>query len=927
MEACDNNIKCLTIILTTILMAFFHPVIAQKKTIDTSVFGKWPSAESAVISSNGVYVSYIVNNQPLNSNTLYIRNIDNGWSKSYINADGLHFSKDSKSAFFHMKDTLYLLALGEEKPKKKIVIQSCISPKLEGGEWIAYEPKEKKGQLTVLNLLNGQHRKFDSVKQFKWEDHGKALLLVTNQRAKTALQWVDIPSLLATQIWTTDDSLAKNFSVYNTEFDNSGNQLTFFDPVKDRRPSACVWYYQRGAGHALKLADEESEGVAPGLQLFDRPKFSRNGHWVFFRLQNQAADTGKAKPGAAQVDVYFYKDMTLQSQQPKRLDAKPTYLAVVPVSGGPVVQLEREVDGENRVFTLPGDVTGDYVVLGEKLRANFKPWWLTQEPYSFFLVSLKNGRRTLLKEESNFPIYGFSFSPDGKRLIYWDSKEAGYMRYDLHTGKIINLTTAIPGVAAKGDYVNMFGESTHAQPVGGIKWIDSGKAFLTNDLYDIWKIDALGKIPPVNLSRGYGAKHHIVLRLVDQDAVHTGAEKVLVSGFNIDNKENGFYQVELSKAANPLLLTLGPYRYLTGSSVPPWLNSFSGELQPVKAKDANAWIISRETASEYPNYYYTRDWKKIIPLTDLQPQKDYNWLTSELVNYKQLDGTPSQGILYRPENFDPKKKYPVIFHYYEQLSDRLHEFPYPSYSNGDMNIPWFVSRGYLVFTPDNHYTIASHKNGKTIGEAVLNSVAGAARYLATLPYVDGKHMGIEGHSFGGGETNYLVTHSKFFAAACSAAGTVSDQVSAYLGPYRPKGGNPNFYRVMHSENGHDMIGATLWQRPDLYFRSSSVFNANHVTAPLLLMHNEKDEQTDWGQSFELFTALTRLGKPVWLLQYDGEGHVLDKEEDQRDFTIRLTQFFDHYLKGAPAPKWMIEGIPASKKGIDDGYELEPGKEP
>ena len=198
----------------------------------------------------------------------------------------------------------------------------------------------------------------------------------------------------------------------------------------------------------------------------------------------------------------------------------------------------------------------------------------------------------------------------------------------------------------------------------------------------------------------------------------------------------------------------------------------------------------------------------------------------------------------------------------------------------------------------------------------------AAKYLSTLPYVDSKHLGIQGHSFGGGETNYLVTHSNLFAAACSAAGTVSDQISAYLAPYRPKGGFPNFNRIANSETSHDMIGATLWERPDLYFRSSSIFNANQVTTPVLLMHNEKDEQTDWGQSFELYTALCRLGKPVWLLQYDNGRHSLNKKEDMKDFTIRLTQFFDHYLKEVPPPLWMTRGIPAKLKGIEQGYELD-----
>lgn len=96
---------------------------------------------------------------------------------------------------------------------------------------------------------------------------------------------------------------------------------------------------------------------------------------------------------------------------------------------------------------------------------------------------------------------------------------------------------------------------------------------------------------------------------------------------------------------------------------------------------------------------------------------------------------------------------------------------------------------------------------------------------------------------------------------------------------------------------------------------------------MLILHNIADHAVPWPQAVELFTAMRRLGKPCWMLQYDGEDHSLQKTQNIHDFTIRQMQFWDHYLKGAPAPKWMVEGIPAKLKGIETGYELEPGKTP
>jgi len=279
------------------------------------------------------------------------------------------------------------------------------------------------------------------------------------------------------------------------------------------------------------------------------------------------------------------------------------------------------------------------------------------------------------------------------------------------------------------------------------------------------------------------------------------------------------------------------------------------------------------------------------------------------------DGKISKGILYKPENFDPSKKYPLLLTYYEQRSDELYHYQ-PLEATGDaINIPWFVSRGYLVFVPDIHY-----RPGHT-GESALNSVVAAARFLSKKPWVDGKRLGIQGHSFGGFETNYLVTHTVLFAAAAEAAG-VSDMISGY-DDFTGNGKSKQF----NSEMGQYRIRSNLWERPDLYLENSPVLKANLVTTPLLLMNNKNDGSVSWRQGLEFFTALRRLGKRAWLLQYDEGEHVVSGK-DAMDYTIRLTQFFDHYLKGAPPPKWMTVGVPASRKGIDTGLELDlSGKEP
>ncbi len=225
-----------------------------------------------------------------------------------------------------------------------------------------------------------------------------------------------------------------------------------------------------------------------------------------------------------------------------------------------------------------------------------------------------------------------------------------------------------------------------------------------------------------------------------------------------------------------------------------------------------------------------------------------------------------------------------------------------------------VSGGYVVVTPDIHYIV-----GKT-GESVCNSVVSAAQYIATLPWVDTSRMGISGHSFGGYETNYLITHSNLLAAAGTAAGP-SNLLSFYGGIQGPLSRDRSGQQFVESQQIR--MGASPWQIPESYISNSPVYRLNAVTAPVLIMHNKKDISVPWMQSVELFTGLRRLGKSAWMLQYDNGGHGLwHRSLDAIDFTIRTIQFFDHYLKGTPPPGWMTQGRPAKLKGIDDRFELD-----
>jgi dipeptidyl aminopeptidase/acylaminoacyl peptidase len=189
--------------------------------------------------------------------------------------------------------------------------------------------------------------------------------------------------------------------------------------------------------------------------------------------------------------------------------------------------------------------------------------------------------------------------------------------------------------------------------------------------------------------------------------------------------------------------------------------------------------------------------------------------------------------------------------------------------------------------------------------------------MEKLPYVDSSNLGIQGQSWGGYQTAYLITKTNKFKAAMAGA-PVSNMISAYGGIRWESGKN----RAFQYEKTQSRIGKTLWEDLDLYIENSPLFGVPQIVTPLLIMHNESDGAVPKEQGIEFYIALRRFQKPSWLLMYKGEAHNLRSQKNRKDLSIRMSQFFDHYLKGDNPPSWMINGIEAVDKGTIFGFELE-----
>ncbi len=985
-------------IISLFLIISLHGYAQTKKPLDHSVYDSWKSLGERMISNDGNYIVYAINEQE-GDGDLFIRNIRTGYQKIIQRGYAAVITEDSryvickikpvyqenrqakikkKKADEMVKDTLAFLQLGADSIIKVSRVKSFKTPE-KGAGWMAYhlekplpdttakkkpQPDSLKMQidnlakladsiirksldsvkgkiekeeligaakkavkeiykkaddmylyadaegdesgsntatdgteLVVRRLDSASERKFSLVSDYLFDEQGTKLLIETTKNAKdsNSKAYLLLYNLVSGNIDTVMRSFndAKNFS-----FSTDGLQLAF---VAERDSSSKalqkfykLWYYNGVTDTAGILADKHTAGMKLGNSVSENGNlvFSKDGKKLFFGVApiQPAKDTSLVEFELARLDIWHYNDDYLQPQQLKQLqtELKRNYTAVITPGTSELVQLGAD-DAEN--VSLVDEGNADWVLAITNKNNRIPVQWEGRSKYTGYMISTVNGSRKLV--QANCPGF-FAASPKGN-FIYWYNPELkNYFTYNTGTGQVKNITGKIkqPLYDTEYDSPGMPGN------IGVAGFTSGDKQMLIYDEFDIWQVDPNGIMEPVDITNGYGRRNRTELRyvrLLKDKRFMEADETILLQAFNKDNKYSGFFNKKVDEIKDPLVLTMGPYSYTV----------------PLKAKDSGVYIVRRANSNE-AELLAGKQWGNMQKLTDIASQQQlYNWMTTELVRWKMFDGKMSEGLLYKPEDFDPKKKYPVIFYFYERDADNLYAYYTPAPSASTINIPYFVSNGYLVFDPNIYY-----KTGEP-GESAYNSVVSAAKYLSGMPWVDSTRMAIQGQSWGGYQVAYLVTRTNMFRAA-SAGAPVSNMTSAYGGIRWGSGVNRQF----QYEKQQSRIGATLWQRPDLYIKNSPLFRADKVNTPILLMHNDADGAVPWYQSIEFFTALKRLGRKAWLLQYNNEDHNLMERKNRKDLSVRLGQFFDYYLKDAKPANWIKNGVQAVDKGRDWGLQVE-----
>jgi len=895
----------------SLFISFFS--FSQKLALDHSVYDQWESIRETIWQPQGQFICYTINPQEGDA-VLIVKNIT---SKSEIiiprgaqpvfTEDGNYLIAKIKPTFNETrkakidkkkpdempKDSLVILSLATGKINKIPTVKSFQVPEF-GNGLIAYlmDPKSdfnKEGApLYFRDLNSGQERVFSNISQYLIHPKGEGVMMY-QVRTKLKEAKIFLSSIADTNTITLNSHF---YTATNFTWDEQGKQLAYLverDSVdKALQKNYTLAYYNHELDSAHFVLNRNHDQIPKQYTIGGDHKitFSKSGAVISLGIQPilPIKDTSLPEFDRVSVDIWHYADPTLQTVQLKNLDAtlKSTEALLYRPADNGVTYLGKIKD-RDLLKTMEGDGRYTYALIDSNYVIASQ--WQGFSQRDLYVIDNNTGKNKLIQK--NIKVSQLSPSYDGQSLVYYVEDQKKYKSYNAVSGVTKNILTDIP--SALYDEENDVPDDPNAYGIA--KWMQDNKHFLVYDRYDIWLGDAEGKSPSVKLTNG--RQNKISYRFVETDNDRqylNGDAVILLRTFN-----------EVDKSEGLVSLSLGTRKLFTMNQLPMHLTTI------VAAKKSNDLLVMQEDEKQSPNlYHYSFDTLKQNPiaLTQINPQQsNYNWMSSQLVKWKSYTGKTAEGVLYLPENFDPKKKYPMIVYFYERNNQSLHNYLPPAPTPSRLNIPFFASRGYVVFVPDIWYTKGYP------GQGAYDYILSGARAMVQKGFVDSTKIGLQGQSWGGYQIAYLITKTNLFAAAWAGAPVVN-MTSAYGGIRWGSGLNRQF----QYEKTQSRIGASLWERPDLYIKNSPLFDLPKVTTPLVIMSNDADDAVPWYQGIEMFTAMRRLDKKVWLLVYNNEAHNLVERKNRKDIQIREQQFFDSFLKGAPMPTWLNSGVPAMMKG-------------
>lgn len=892
------------------LIGLVLPISAQKRALDMEAYKLWRRVERQHMSDDGKWITYrfvYIDDDGHDKDTLvtYLCNVESGKTYELKNVEQVSFfnrgkglkyvvSPPAADSLMQTKDSVYLLSLRNMKKYYWNRSYDCNESSRSAIITYTYPIGQKRSgenikRLVIWNFETGDSTVMDSLGRYVSVDEYRSIVYEKERNGCKALFAGPVKGM---QKMIYGDTRAKLVN-YSVERDGKSGMFTVATDSTYLDNPDLLYQFSTVDGKYKLIMDiknihlDGEYNVRSGLNTpFNCGKYV----FVDVRPKVPVKRAPKPKPDTSfELELWKWDDEYSQSRQKYERGYRrsaPKYVyhtdskACVLVAPAGMDRIERPFCEEY-----------EYVLVADETPYRRLTDWRNEVTADWYLVSLRTGERRLIyKDFRTRP----RWSPNGKYALFYYAEEKTWFKLDPETGVLTDISSGIghPVYDEKHD------KPKPADAYGIAGWLAKGDQVVLYDKYDMWVVDLTGARETYSLTNGWGRKNNVVLRLMKANydvEILNNKKNILLQTVNTETLDQGIYVLTPSRKIEKLME--GPYGL--------YINQLS--------EDGRYCMFTRQSYSEFREIWWSKcDFGHPKQITETNPQqKNYHWGSVKLVEWTNFEGKRNRGLLYLPDGYDPGKPYPTIVNFYETHTEGLHVYPLPALSSAMINTITYVSNGYVVFMPDVHFTVGAP------GESCYNAVMSGTQMLIDRGIADKDHIGVQGHSWSGYQVAYLVTRTNMFKCASPGA-AVSSMVSAYTG-IREGSGMP---RMFMYEETQSRMGKTLWDDPEAYIKNSPIFYADKIETPLLIFHCDGDEAVPYSEGLNLFLAMRRLQKPAWLLNYKGDRHFLYNKAAEIDWTIRLQQFFDHYLKDAPMPRWMKEGIRADERGVDQKYDFE-----
>ena len=856
--------------ISFLILLISCPMFAQqqpKKQLTEADYGRWGTLSIKDISDYGKWASYEMAYEN-HKDTLFLNRTSGNEYYSFPKGSDAHFGGEKLFAFLQPESKLKIIYL--ETRKTEVFTNVKRYELVLDGKYILTLDKgyNEKSTLKVRNEKGIAIDSIVSVTEYALNNTKDAVLFVTNNQGYDEVGIINFKKY-------SRYSIAKNNTgkYQNLAWQKKDKSVAFLNQT-DTVSKATTIHYFRIADKKLfsfdyfaKVGSTENGVIYNSTPL----SISHDGKKVFFMVAKLEDPKAKKDPKAVEVwngnDKWLYIDRQQWGDIPK--------LAVWYPDTDSYSQIN---SNELPHIMLSGQQ--DYAISYNKNAYGLQSKYY--EEVDYYGKNIKDSSQNLILKKQSCDPNQIEFNPSSNKILYY--RESNWWIYDPVQQTHTNLTREI---ATKWDNSNDNAAPHQFMAYGNPGWSSDRKNVLLYDVNDIWLVAIDGS----NCTRlTKGREKNIVFRIAQIE--YSG-----ISWVNYNGRASATLDMSkdiLLEAENTENWSTGYFMYNSKSGEKPLVYGAS-KMDEIRKSKNNIYIFRNQTFNQPPRLEFKKrnDATAKIIFESNKQQAAYSFGKSELLFYSNSKGGKLKAALFYPADYNPTKKYPMVVHIYDIMSKNLHHYVNPSFLNSEgFNITNYTLNGYFVLLPDITYKMGNP------GISATDCVTAGVNAVVDKGLVDKNRIGLYGHSFGGYETNFIISQTNIFAAAVSGAG-ISDTIAFYFNISKNGVFQSDMYRF---ENQQWRMGKSLYDDKEGYLRNSPIMHAENVKTPLLLWTGKNDRIVPWNQSISYYLALRRLGVKNRLLVYPNEDHSLENAENQTDLSKRMMAWFDHLLKGEPTPE-------------------------